>query len=153
MCVCWGLSALTQQGAVLICTAIRSHLWSRLPRTLHLIQHGTLLIAGAALLLLSLLTLGPKDYDPLAGINLAQDGPGALDLDPYSGLLNPFYRLLYWNMPLVLVAAVFFLAWLVVSGSTLWNARHGGRSGAHMPVGKERRSARGRAKPGIHADA
>lgn len=77
-------------------------------------------------MLLSLLTLGPKDYDPLAGIDLAQDGPAGLNLDPYSGLRNPFYRLLYWNLPLVLVAAVFFLAWLVISGSTLWYGR--GRS-------------------------
>ena len=74
-------------------------------------------------MLLSLLTLGPKTYDPIEGINFVQDGPAAIDLDTDNALRNPFYRILARNLPLVLVAMIYLLAWLVVSGSTVWYSK------------------------------
>lgn len=102
-------------------------------------------------MLCSLTTLGSKTIDPLGGRSLADVAAEANSSDPDAGLqlidvntsgLNPFYKLIVNDLPLVIVAAVYVAAWLIMSGSTWYLTRGHQRIGRRKAKRREKRRER-----------
>ena len=103
------------KGCVLILCALRSMTWYRFTGTSHYLLHVPQVLFGVALCLLGLLDLGPKKFDIQT---IIQKGHFSRHHD-----VNPLYRLLLDKAPLVIVACVYFVVWLVTAGGLWWKDR------------------------------
>jgi hypothetical protein len=87
--------------------------WYRFTGIAHNLVHLPQIILGVALSLLGMLDLGPKRFDI-----------DSLDSkDHFITRVNPLYRTILDKAPLVIVAAVYLVVWLVTAGGLWWADR------------------------------
>lgn len=111
------------QGCVLILTAFRSMAWYRFTGAGHWIIHANQIVFGIALGLLGLLDIGPKEFD------IANFTDSSLDS------VNPLYRILFNEVPLVIVAVVYLIVWLTTSAGLIWIDRRKSRARSRASSG------------------
>lgn len=107
------------QGCVLVLCALRSMTWYRFNGPRHYLLHLPQILLGIALSMLGFLDLGPKKFD-LRGLD--RD-------DHFVEHVNPLYRVLLEKAPLVIVAVVYFVVWLITTGGLWWDERRSDRAG------------------------
>jgi hypothetical protein len=83
-------------------------LWYRFVGAAHWVFHGSQLIAGLCLALLGFLDIGSKHLD----IELLQD-------DASQNTVNPLYRILFHEVPLVIIGMVYLVVYMG-SGAAIW---------------------------------
>ena len=87
--------------------------WYRFAGIAHNLLHLPQIIFGIALSLLGVLDLGPKGFD----VN-------SLDSkDHFTSHVNPLYRVMLDKVPLVIVAVVYCVVWLITAGGLWWSER------------------------------
>lgn len=100
-------------GIVLILSALRSMAWYRFTGVAHNLVHVPQIIFGVALGLLGLLDIGPKQFN-IADI----DGD-----DNFVTQVNPLYRVVFDEAPLIIVAVVYLVVWLITALGLWWVGR------------------------------
>lgn len=87
--------------------------WYRFTRIAHYLIHLPQIIFGVALGLLGLLDIGPKRFN----IGDIQDDSS------FVTSVNPLYRVVFDEAPLVIVAVVYLVVWLITVAGLWWVER------------------------------
>lgn len=109
--------------------------WYRFTGTAHYLIHLPQIIFGVALGLLGLLDIGPKKF------NIGDIGTD----NNWTTTVNPLYRVVLDEAPLVIVAVVYLVVWLITVAGLWWVDRKAHRR-AQSQYHEEKSRERGRGR-------